>query len=65
MTPQIERKPDMTRSNDIRYRADGSIDTAFYMARGRHLRSCKAHELLGSPADDTRRGPTRRTPRLG
>lgn len=29
----------------IRYRADGSIDTAYYMARGRHMRSCQCHKL--------------------
>lgn len=29
----------------IRYRADGSIDTGYYMARGRHMRSCQCHKL--------------------
>ena len=29
----------------IKTRADGSIDTAFYMARGRHMRSQQAASL--------------------
>jgi hypothetical protein len=38
---------DMTRSKDsLRTRPDGSIDTGFYMARGRHMRSEAAHALL-------------------
>jgi hypothetical protein len=32
----------------IRTRADGSIDTAFYMARGREMRSAQAHRMAGS-----------------
>ncbi len=31
----------------IRYRPDGSIDTAYHMQAGRRLRSEKAHDLLG------------------
>lgn len=31
----------------IRYRPDGSIDTAWHMQVGRHMRSLKAHELMG------------------
>lgn len=34
----------------IKTRADGSIDTAFYMARGRRMRSETAHELAGRTA---------------
>lgn len=30
----------------IRTRADGSIDTAFYMARGRVARSKQAHHMM-------------------
>lgn len=30
---------------DIRLRPDGSIDTAYYMARGRHARSQQAHRM--------------------
>jgi len=30
-----------------RTRPDGSIDTAYYMARGRQLRSRQAHRLAG------------------
>lgn len=51
----------MTQSDDIRYRPDGSIDTEYYMERGRHLRSCKAHELMGGTPADRRRAPTRRS----
>ncbi len=31
----------------IRTRPDGSIDTGFYMARGRHMRSEAAHRMMG------------------
>ena len=54
----------MTRPDDIRYRPDGSIDTGYYMARARQLRSLKAHELLGSPPKQTRRAPAIRKPVL-
>lgn len=37
----------MTRTSNIRTRPDGSIDTAYYMARGRTLRSRQAHDMLG------------------
>ncbi len=49
----------MTRptDTDIRLRPDGSIDTAYYMARGRHMRSEAAHELMGTK---TERRPRRR-----
>lgn len=36
----------MTDQTEIRRRPDGSIDTAFYMARGRKMRSQAAHDLL-------------------
>ena len=36
----------MTDTNQIRRRTDGSIDTGFYMARGRRHRSAAAHGLL-------------------
>lgn len=37
----------MTRKTDtIRTRADGSIDTAHYMARGRRMRSEAAHSMF-------------------
>ncbi len=32
----------------IRRHADGSIDTAYYLARGRRERSRQAHHLFGS-----------------
>ncbi|MGR3343548.1 MAG: hypothetical protein ACU0DI_10060 [Paracoccaceae bacterium] len=32
--------------NPIKYRPDGSIDTAYYMRIGRQKRSEKAHELM-------------------
>jgi hypothetical protein len=51
----------MTATNNIRYRPDGSIDTSFYMARGRHMRSCQAHAMMGSTPDQTRRAPANRT----
>ena len=34
----------MEQQTEIKTRADGSIDTAYYMARGRLARSEKAHE---------------------
>jgi len=38
----------MTRTprTDIRTRADGSIDTAHYMQRGRRMRSEQAHRMM-------------------
>ena len=33
----------------IRTRADGSIDTDFYIRRGRHMRSLAAHEIIIKP----------------
>ncbi|MBW4982230.1 hypothetical protein KZZ07_06700 [Mameliella sp. CS4] len=37
----------MTQQDDtIRTRPDGSIDTAYYMARGRHMRSQAAHDMF-------------------
>ena len=45
----------MTRRTDIILtRADGSIDTAYYMARGRRMRSEAAHALF-SPEAEARR----------
>lgn len=40
----------------IKYRPDGSIDTAHYMAKGRHARSCQAHQLAGKSARASRAG---------
>ncbi len=45
-------------TNDIRTRADGSIDTGFYMERARHLRSRQAHAMVRSTPSETRRAPT-------
>lgn len=33
----------------IRTRPDGSIDTDFYIRRGRHMRSLAAHEMIVKP----------------
>ncbi|PWJ21252.1 hypothetical protein [Jannaschia seohaensis] len=35
----------MTDTANIRYRPDGSIDTQFYLAKGRHHRSEAAHTM--------------------
>lgn len=35
----------MTTQSQIKTRHDGSIDTAFYMARGRRMRSETAHDI--------------------
>lgn len=35
----------MTFQTQIKTRADGSIDTAHYMARGRHMRSQQAQSM--------------------
>ena len=43
-----------------RLRPDGSIDTAYYMARGRRLRSQAAHRMVGHDTQDT---PARARPR--
>ena len=42
----------MTDIQTIRYRQDGSIDTAFYVAQGRTRRSEAAHRMAkaGAPA---------------
>lgn len=48
----------MADTDNIRYRADGSIDTSFYMERARHMRSCQAHALLQRPQKQTRKTPT-------
>ncbi|RKF15167.1 hypothetical protein D6850_10010 [Roseovarius spongiae] len=37
----------MRNDTDIRYRADGSIDTGYYMQRGRRMRSEAAHRMMG------------------
>ncbi|MBY6114719.1 hypothetical protein KUW09_09590 [Mameliella alba] len=47
---------------NIRTRADGSIDTAYYMARGRRLRSEAAHAMF-QPEPKVRR-PRRGIARL-
>lgn len=45
----------MTRNTDMfRTRADGSIDTAFYLARGRRMRSEAAHALIRSEPETPR-----------
>ncbi len=44
----------MTEPQDIRRRPDGSIDTGFYMARGRRLRSEAAHDMAGSALGQSR-----------
>ena len=47
-------------TTEIRTRADGSIDSAFYMARGRQMRSEQAletgHSLWRTIAEAFRRG---------
>lgn len=43
----------------IRHRPDGSIDTAYYMAHGRRLRSEAAHRMARGPEEhrpEPRRG---------
>jgi hypothetical protein len=53
-------------TDTIRTRTDGSIDTDHYIARGRHLRSRKAHAMArssGSVAAGARR-PARTLPIL-
>lgn len=39
---------------DIRLRPDGSIDTAYYMARGRQKRSEQARKMVTSVLPDKR-----------
>lgn len=46
----------MTRTDQIRRRADGSIDTAHYMSEGRIRRSEAARDMLAG-ADRPRRLP--------
>lgn len=43
----------------IRYRPDGSIDTAYYMQQGRRLRSEKAHQMLGTDRAQEEQTPRR------
>ena len=51
----------MTDRTDIRHRSDGSIDTAFYLSRGRQMRSQAAHDLMGAGARSAQRAaPPRR-----
>jgi hypothetical protein len=58
---QENKEMTMTRDPNIRTRKDGSIDTGYYMAKGRDLRSSKAHELLGRNTDRRHRAaPPRR-----
>ncbi|MGP6088860.1 hypothetical protein [Antarctobacter jejuensis] len=46
----------MTRPTDtIRTRPDGSIDTAYYMARGRRMRSEAAHALFSPEPESPRK----------
>ncbi|MCK0150923.1 hypothetical protein MWU54_12860 [Marivita sp. S6314] len=42
----------------IRTRPDGSIDTGYYMDRGRKLRSQQAHAMLHPLPADRRKSPT-------
>lgn len=35
----------MTAESELRRRKDGSIDTAYYMAKGREARSAQAHQM--------------------
>ena len=51
----------MSNTTQIRTRADGSIDIAYYTARARYLRSQQAHTLIAKASPAPR--PTRR-PRL-
>jgi len=44
----------MTDSQDIRFRRDGSIDTGYYMDRGRVRRSEAAHEMAGRTIQESR-----------
>jgi len=37
----------MNTDTRIKYRADGSIDTAYYIARGRLMRSEAVHRMIG------------------
>jgi hypothetical protein len=47
----------MTRKTDTMHtRPDGSIDTAFYIARGRQMRSEAAHSMVRSDVNRPRRG---------
>ena len=50
----MTRSPDTTAPSDIRLRPDGSIDTAFYMARGRRERTKQAHRMAKSDLPDPR-----------
>ncbi|GGF55806.1 hypothetical protein GCM10011319_16400 [Mameliella alba] len=55
--PSQTRRQTMTQQDTkIRTRPDGSIDTAYYMARGRHMRSQAAHAMFSpEPAKPHRR----------
>ena len=44
----------MTDTQNIRLRPDGSIDTAYYLERGRYQRSEAAHEMAGLATGKTR-----------
>jgi len=52
----------MTMTDDIRLRADGSIDVDFYLARGRRMRSETAHAMVGQAR--RRKTPRRPVPPL-
>lgn len=41
----------MTDNVKIKYRPDGSIDTAYHMAQGRFMRSLQAHKLAKKGAE--------------
>jgi len=46
----------------IQTRPDGSIDTAFYMRRGRQMRAEAAWDMFGPAAQDARSSRTRAAP---
>jgi len=49
----------MTDTSHIRLRKDGSIDTAYYMARGRVSRSQAAHDAARNVTKGSRRAVSR------
>lgn len=52
-------------TKNIRTRPDGSIDTAFYMQRGRVHRSEAAHQLVKNICDEARADVPRKTSWIG
>ncbi|QIE44749.1 hypothetical protein G5B38_03965 [Pseudohalocynthiibacter aestuariivivens] len=53
----------LSETPQIKTRADGSIDTGYYMARGRHMRSEAAHRMMGR--DMAESAPTKQNMRRG